>query len=67
MTLTIHDRAIHSEARELCLALAKVCLALHQWDGAHILQHAAQHLYTEKYRALFRAEAAAVGVRTGER
>ncbi len=65
MSLTIHERAIHSEARELCLALARVCESLHSWEGGNKLRRAAEYLYHEKFRALYRAEAAAIGVRTG--
>ncbi len=57
MSNTIHDRAIHSEPRELCLALAKVCESLHQWEGGRTLRRAAEYLYHEKYREMFKAAA----------
>ncbi len=47
-----HDRAIHSQGREMCLALATICECCSQWDGARTLRHAAEYLYREKYRAL---------------
>jgi len=53
---TIHDRAIHSEPRELCLALARVCEIVRQWDGARTLRHAAEYLYHEKFKAFSKGE-----------
>jgi hypothetical protein len=50
--VTIHDRAIHSQGREMCLALATICECCSQWDGARTLRHAAEYLYREKYRAM---------------
>lgn len=50
----IHERAISAEGRELCLAMARVCEALHQWDGAGVLRRAAEHLYHVKFRELMR-------------
>ncbi len=50
--MSIHDRAIHSQGREMCLALATICECCSQWDGARTLRHAAEYLYREKYRAL---------------
>ena len=49
---SIHDRAIHSQGREMCLALATICECCSQWDGARTLRHAAEYLYREKYRSL---------------
>ncbi len=50
--MSIHDRAIHSQGREMCLALATICECCSEWDGARTLRHAAEYLYREKYRAL---------------
>ncbi len=50
--MSIHDRAIHSQGREMCLALATICECCSEWDGARTLRHAAEYLYREKYRSM---------------